>query len=305
MPAIEQEKFQSIGLDIEDSERITRPSLTYWQDAWRRLKMNKMAMASLYMLIVIIAMSIIGPHLRPYTFDEQDYSEVFSPPSASHWFGTDDLGRDLFVRVWMGARVSLRIGFFAALIDIIVGMIYGGISGYFGGRTDSVMMRIVDILYGIPYMIIVILLMIIMEPGELTLIIAMSITGWVGTARLVRGQVLQLRTQEFVLAAKTLGAKPWRIITKHMFPNILGLMIVQMTMDIPGAIFSEAFLSYIGLGIKLPNASWGSLASDGIRQVVERPWMLVFPAIMISLTMLSFNILGDGLRDALDPKLRS
>jgi oligopeptide transport system permease protein len=303
--AIELEKFKPVDMDIAHSEKILRPSMTYWQDAWRRLKSNKAAMFSLCVLAAMILMAIIGPHMLPYKFSDQDYAAVFSPPSSEHWFGTDDLGRDLFVRVWMGARVSLRIGFFAALIDIVVGMIYGGISGYFGGKVDNIMMRIVDILYAIPYMIIVILLMIVLEPGEFTLILAMSITGWVGTARLVRGQILQLKNQEFVLAAQALGASPWRIITKHLFPNILGVMIVQMTMDIPGAIFSEAFLSYIGLGIKLPNASWGSLASDGIRQVVERPWMLAFPAIMICLTMLSFNILGDGLRDALDPKLRS
>ncbi|AEE96715.1 binding-protein-dependent transport systems inner membrane component [Mahella australiensis 50-1 BON] len=303
--AIEPNLFERVGTDIERSQRIVRPSLTYWQDAWRRLKMNKMAMVSLVVLGVIVAMAVIGPHLRPFAFSDQDLYAVFSPPNAEHWFGTDSLGRDLFVRVWMGARVSLRIGIAAALLDILIGMLYGGISGYIGGQTDNIMMRIVDILYAIPYMIIVILLMIVMEPGELTLIIAMSITGWVGTARLVRGQVLQLKEQEFVLAARALGASPWRIIIHHMFPNILGIMIVQMTMDIPAAIFSEAFLSYIGLGIKLPNASWGSLASDGIRQVVSRPWLLIFPALFISLTMLAFNLLGDGLRDALDPKMRS
>lgn len=303
--AIERMQFEPIGTNIEQSQRIVRPSLTYWQDVWRRLKMNKVALTSLVILGTVIIMAIIGPYLRPYKFSDQDLFAVFSPPSTEHWFGTDNLGRDLFVRVWMGARVSLRIGVAAALLDIIIGMLYGGISGYIGGQTDNIMMRIVDILYAIPYMIIVILLMIVMEPGEVTLIIAMSITGWVGTARLVRGQILQLKEQEFVLAARALGAGTWRIIFRHMFPNILGVMIVQMTMDIPSAIFSEAFLSYIGLGIKLPNASWGSLASDGIRQVVSRPWLLIFPALLISITMLAFNLLGDGLRDAMDPKMRS
>jgi len=302
---IDPEMFEQVGTDIEQSQHIVRPSLTYWQDAWRRLKMNKVAIASIIVLGIIVIMAVIGPYLRPFSFSDQDLYAVFSPPNAQHWFGTDSLGRDLFVRVWMGARVSLRIGIAAALLDVIIGMIYGGLSGYIGGRIDNIMMRIVDILYAIPYMIIVILLMIVMEPGELTLIIAMSITGWVGAARLVRGQVLQLKEQEFVLAARVLGASPWRIITRHMFPNILSIMIVQMTMDIPAAIFSEAFLSYIGLGIKLPNASWGSLASDGIRQVTSRPWLLIFPALCISITMLAFNLLGDGLRDALDPKMRT
>lgn len=301
---IEQSKFEHIGYDLRSSERIVRPSVSFWQDAFRRLRQNKMATISLFVLGIIIIMAIIGPHLRPFTYDEQDYTAIFKPPNAVHWFGTDNLGRDLFVRSWMGARVSLRIGFIAAVLNMIVGVIYGGISGYFGGLTDEVMMRIVDVLYSIPTLIIVILLMIIMQPGEFTIILAMALTGWVDMARLVRGQVLQLKEQEYVLAARTLGAGPWRIITKHLIPNALGPIIVRLTLNIPSAIFTEAFLSYIGLGIRLPKASWGSLATDGTTYLQNAPWLLIFPAVLISLTMLTFNMLGDGIRDALDPRMR-
>ncbi|SHF54141.1 oligopeptide transport system permease protein [Caldanaerobius fijiensis DSM 17918] len=301
---IEQSKFEHIGYDLKSSERIVRPSVSFWQDAFRRLRQNKMATISLFILAIIIMMAIIGPYLRPFSYDEQDYTAIFQPPNAVHWFGTDNLGRDLFVRSWMGARVSLRIGFIAAVLNMIVGVIYGGISGYFGGLTDEIMMRIVDVLYSIPTLIIVILLMIIMQPGEFTIILAMALTGWVDMARLVRGQVLQLKEQEYVLAARTLGAGPWRIITKHLIPNALGPIIVRLTLNIPSAIFTEAFLSYIGLGIRLPKASWGSLATDGTTYLQNAPWLLIFPAVLISLTMLTFNILGDGIRDALDPRMR-
>ncbi|WP_026486619.1 ABC transporter permease [Caldanaerobius polysaccharolyticus] len=301
---LERSKFEPIGYDLKSSEKIVRPSVSFWKDAYRRLKQNKMAVISFYILLIIIIMAAIGPYLRPFTYDEQDYTAIFKPPNAVHWFGTDNLGRDLFVRSWLGARVSLRIGFIAAVLNMVVGVIYGGISGYFGGITDEIMMRIVDVLYSIPTLIIVILLMIIMQPGEFTIILAMALTGWVDMARLVRGQVLQLKEQEYVLAAKTLGAGPWRIITKHLIPNALGPIIVRLTLNIPSAIFTEAFLSYIGLGIRLPQASWGSLATDGTTYLQNAPWLLVFPAVLISLTMLAFNILGDGIRDALDPRMR-
>lgn len=304
MVEITKGKFERIGPNIEESQAIVRPSMTYWQDAWRRLKMNKVAMASLVFLILLGIMAIIGPYLLPYKYSDQNLMMTNKPPSLEHWFGTDYLGRDLFVRTWMGARISLTIGIAAALLDGIIGVIYGGISGYFGGQVDNVMMRIVDILYGIPYLILVILLMLVMGPGIVTIITAMVITGWVGMARLVRGQVLQLKEHEFVMAAKTLGASPGRIIMKHLIPNTLGPIIVSITFDVPAAIFTEAFLSYIGLGVQPPLASWGTLANDATNVLLMYPYQLFFPAFFISITMLSFNLLGDGLRDALDPRLR-
>jgi len=249
-------------------------------------------------------MAIFGPYMRPFDYAHQDLFNTNKPFSKVHWFGTDYLGRDLFVRVWMGARVSLFIGVTIAFLDAVIGVTYGGIAGYFGGQVDNIMMRIVDILYGIPYLILVILLMVVMGQGLWTIITAMVMTGWVGMARIVRGQVLQLKEQEFVLAAKTLGASPGRIILRHLIPNALGPIIVSMTFDVPNAIFSEAFLSYIGLGIRAPLASWGTLANDATQVLLMYPMQLFIPGFFISVTMLAFNMLGDGLRDALDPRLR-
>ncbi|MEG6566897.1 ABC transporter permease [Thermoanaerobacterium saccharolyticum] len=304
MVDISKDKFEIVGANASESQSIVRPSISYWQDAWRRLRKNKVAMASLVFLILLVIMSIIGPHLRPFDYAHQDLFNTNKPFSKVHWFGTDYLGRDLFVRVWMGARVSLFIGVVIALLDAIIGVTYGGIAGYFGGQVDNIMMRIVDILYGIPYLILVILLMVVMGQGLWTIITAMVMTGWVGMARIVRGQVLQLKEQEFVLAAKTLGASPGRIILRHLIPNALGPIIVSMTFDVPNAIFSEAFLSYIGLGIRAPLASWGTLANDATQVLLMYPMQLFIPGFFISITMLAFNMLGDGLRDALDPRLR-
>ncbi|KAA5808088.1 ABC transporter permease [Thermoanaerobacterium thermosaccharolyticum] len=304
MVDISKDKFEIIGANASESQSIVRPSISYWQDAWRRLKMNKVAMASLVFLILLVLMAIFGPYMRPFDYAHQDLFNTNKPFSKVHWFGTDYLGRDLFVRVWMGARVSLFIGVVIALLDTIIGVTYGGIAGYFGGQVDNIMMRIVDILYGIPYLILVILLMVVMGQGLWTIITAMVMTGWVGMARIVRGQVLQLKEQEFVLAAKTLGASPGRIILRHLIPNALGPIIVSMTFDVPNAIFSEAFLSYIGLGIRAPLASWGTLANDATQVLLMYPMQLFIPGFFISITMLAFNMLGDGLRDALDPRLR-
>ncbi|MBP2071140.1 MULTISPECIES: ABC transporter permease [Thermoanaerobacterium] len=304
MVDISKDKFEIIGANASESQSIVRPSISYWQDAWRRLKMNKVAMASLVFLIFLVLMAIFGPYMRPFDYAHQDLFNTNKPFSKVHWFGTDYLGRDLFVRVWMGARVSLFIGVTIAFLDAVIGVTYGGIAGYFGGQVDNIMMRIVDILYGIPYLILVILLMVVMGQGLWTIITAMVMTGWVGMARIVRGQVLQLKEQEFVLAAKTLGASPGRIILRHLIPNALGPIIVSMTFDVPNAIFSEAFLSYIGLGIRAPLASWGTLANDATQVLLMYPMQLFIPGFFISVTMLAFNMLGDGLRDALDPRLR-
>jgi dipeptide transport system permease protein len=282
-----------------------RPSLSYWQDAWLRLLKNKLAMMGFVFLALLITMAVIGPIISPHDVTKQTLSSQNLPPSSQHWFGTDDLGRDVFTRTWYGARISLFVGFMAALIDFVIGIIYGGIAGYKGGKTDNAMMRIVEILYGLPYLLVVILLMVVMGPGLSTIIVALTVTGWIGMARIVRGQVLQIKNYEFILASKTFGTKTARIIRKNLLPNTMGPIIVQMTLTVPSAIFAEAFLSFLGLGIQAPYASWGVMANDGLSTILSGYWWrLFFPALFISLTMFSFNVLGDGLQDALDPKLR-
>ncbi|GAA0748076.1 ABC transporter permease [Clostridium oceanicum] len=304
MTEISRSKFEMVGIDKSLNNEISRPNITYWKDAWRRLKGNKVAIVSLIVLLLIGLMTIIGPHLTSYKYWATDSSIVNMSPNSKHWFGTDTLGRDLFSRVWKGGRVSIIIGILGTFIEMTIGVIYGGISGYFGGKVDEVMMRIVEILLSVPYLIVVIIISLILGKGILSLVIAMTITGWCGMARIIRGQILKIREQEYVLAAKALGASPLRIIKKHLIPNTIGILIVNITLDIPSFIFAEAFLSYIGLGIQSPNTSWGSLASAAQPNLIFYPYQLFFPALFISLTMLAFNLLGDGLRDALDPKLR-
>ena len=301
---LNKEMFEIIGKDKASYDKIVRPSLTYWSDAWRRLKENKLAIISLIILIAVVAMAFIGPKLKPYEYDYQDYAVINKEPDAEHWFGTDELGRDIFVRCWEGAKVSLFVALVSTIINVTIGILYGGIAGYLGGRTDLIMMRFIEIIYSIPELLWVILLMVVLGQGLDTIIIAISITGWGGMARLVRGQVLQLKQMEFVLAAKTLGADTSRIITKHLIPNTMGPILINLNFQVPGAIFTEAMLSYIGLGIPEPLASWGTLAQRGTRMLLIHPYQLFFPALLISITMLAFNILGDGLRDSLDPKLR-
>lgn len=305
MENISSDKFEIIGIDKSAMELKGRPPVNYWQDAWRRYKENKIALVALFVLFVLILMMIIGPGLSGYAFEQMDALNKNKPPSVEHWFGTDELGRDIFARVWVAGRVSIIIGLFGAFISSFVGTIYGGISAYFGGKVDTIMMRIVEILMSIPYLIIVILIMVITDSKSLgTLIVALTITGWCNIARMVRGQILQLKSNEFVMAAESLGVSSFKIITRHLIPNTLGIIIVAITFDIPGYIFSEAFLSYIGLGIQPPNTSWGALASAAQQKFMFYPYQLFFPALLIALTMLSFTLIGDGLRDALDPKLR-
>ncbi len=316
MEKIDASRFQWVGESAQDREAISRPSLTFWQDAVRRLVHNKVAFVCLILILILTLMSIIAPMVSPFDYREQHYGHTNAPMGTvcddvncpgyghTHIFGTDILGRDLFTRVWMGGRVSLIIAVVSAIVDLIIGSIYGGISGYFGGTLDIIMMRFLEIINGIPYLIIVILLMMIMEPGMFTIIVAYSLVGWIPMARLVRGQVVALRQQEYIAAAEAMGAGAWRIIARHLLPNTLSVVIVRVTLAIPGAIFSEAYLSYLGLGIPLPMCSWGSLAQAGIENFRIYPYQLLVPAICISLTMLAFNMFGDGLRDAFDPKLR-
>nr|WP_321502742.1 ABC transporter permease [uncultured Dethiosulfovibrio sp.] len=305
MDNVTNDSFVIVGPEISEAERIARPKVSYLQDVWRRFKENKMALVALIILILLGFMVIFGPSISGYAFEEVDRTARNQFPSLKHWFGTDKLGRDMFARVCQGGRVSLIIGLAGAFISSVIGCLYGGISAYLGGKTDDIMMRIVEIIISVPYLIVVILLSVVLQSqGIFTLILAMTLTGWCSTARLVRGQVLQIKGQDYVLAAQALGVSPWRIITRHLIPNVLSVVLVSITFDIPGYIFSEAFLSYVGLGIQPPNTSWGALAAMAQTSFTFYPYQMFFPALMIALTMLSFTLLGDGLRDALDPRLR-
>jgi len=301
---LKQEQFKHIGINEERSQAILRPSMTYWQDAWRRFKKNPVALLSLAFIILLAIMAVFGPMMTPYDYFSNDLTNMDKSPDLVHWFGTDGLGRDMWERVWEGAKISLFIGIATAFINGIVGTLIGGTAGYFGGKLDMIVMRFVDILIALPFLIFVILIMLYLGSGLIPIIIALSITGWLGLARLVRGQVLALKEQEFVLAARTLGASSSRLILRHLIPNTLGVIIVSLTFAIPAAIFSEAFLSFIGLGIQAPQTSWGQLANLGIQAMRSYPYQLIIPSIFISITMLSLQLLGDGLRDALDPRLR-
>ncbi|WP_432666904.1 ABC transporter permease [Wukongibacter baidiensis] len=298
------DKFVMVGCEDLDSEKIDRPSITYWQDAWRRFKANKIAVSAALLLIIIALLTVFGPMISKYDFSQVNPTVKNSLPSVEHWFGTDKLGRDLFTRVCIGGRVSIIIGIICTLVIIVIGTIYGGISGYFGGYVDDIMMRIVEIIGSIPQLILIILISLILGRGMIPLIIAMTITAWGNTARMIRGQVLQLKEMEFVLAEQGLGASSWRIIIKHLIPNTLGLLIVRITFSVPWFIFNEAFLSYIGLGVQPPDTSWGALAAGAQQNMLFYPYQLFFPCLLISLTMLTFNLMGDGLNDALDPRLR-
>ncbi|MGL5380406.1 ABC transporter permease [Clostridium sp.] len=300
--------FTPLSEDEKKFEQVVRPSVGYWQDAWRRLKGNKVALVSLIVIILIIIASAIVPSISKFAFDATDLSKTNLKPNGMHWFGTDALGRDLFVRVMYGARYSLMIAFAATVINLFIGVIYGGIAGFAGGKIDNLMMRIVDVLYSIPTLIYVVLIMASFydptsgKSGIGTIILALSISYWVGMARIVRGDILQLKQQEFVLAARTLGASKIRILFKHLIPNCMGSILVTMTLLVPQAIFTEAFLSFIGLGINPPLASLGTLANDAMGAIYVHPYQLIFPAAVICLIILSFNLLGDGLTEALDPK---
>ncbi|AGK97926.1 ABC transporter permease [Clostridium pasteurianum] len=299
-----KDMFERIPNKEKAKNEVVRPSLTYWQDVWMRIKKNKLAMLGLIVVILVTLLAIFGPMFSKYDYHTQNFAIANQGPSAAHWFGTDKFGRDSFVRVLYGARISLTVGYVASILSIVIGVVYGGISGYFGGRVDNIMMRIVEAIYAIPITIYVILFMVVLGTGLKSIIIALAVAFWITMARIVRGQVMSLKQQEFVLAAKTLGASPFRILLKHLIPNCMGPIIVTLTLSVPDAIFQEAFLSFIGLGVPAPMASWGTLASDALEGYQLYPFQLFFPAMAICITMLAFNLLGDGLRDALDPKMR-
>ncbi|HJF84458.1 MAG TPA: ABC transporter permease [Megamonas hypermegale] len=295
--------FAPMEREIINVQKQTE-TLSYWQDAWLRLKKNKMATLGLAVIVVLILIAVFVPLFSSHSYDEQNLMMPNQSPSFEHWFGTDNLGRDIFIRVLYGARISLAIGIVASLLNFFIGVIYGGIAGFCGGKVDRVMMNIVDILYSVPTLLYVILLMVVLKPGLINIFIALGIGYWLQMARIVRGQILAMKQQEFILAARCIGASRMRILLRHLIPNAMGAIVVTMTLAIPDAIFTEAFLSFIGLGVSAPMASWGVLASEGVNNIRAYPFQLFFPAAAISITMLAFNFLGDGLRDVLDPKMR-
>ncbi len=273
-----------------------------WSDALQRLRKNKLAVASALFLILELVLFAITPWIAPYGFEVQDLSNTVAPPSAEHWFGTDNLGRDQFSRVLYGGRISMSVGLLASLVSVFVGVLYGAIAGFAGGKLDSLMMRAVDVLYALPFIFMVIILMVYFGRNIVLLFVALGLTQWLTMARIVRGQVMSLRHKEFVDAARTMGVSSATIVLRHLIPNSLGPVIVYLTLTIPSIILEEAFLSFLGLGVQAPMASWGTLIADGVAVMENAPWLLLFPAASLSITLFCLNFLGDGLRDALDPK---
>jgi oligopeptide transport system permease protein len=282
--------------DIAQSEQGT----SLWQDAWLRLRRNRLALFGLGVLSLFIIVAIITPWIAPFGYAQQNLELGASPPSAAHWLGTDVFGRDLLTQIMYGGRISLAVGFLATAVALLIGVTWGAFAGYTGGRVDAAMMRIVDILYALPFMIFIILLMVVFGRNMLLLFLAIGAVEWLTMARIMRSQVQSLRRQEFVEAAESLGLSSATIIRRHLIPNALGPIIVYTTLTIPSVMLLEAFLSFLGLGIQPPQTSWGLLISYGAESMEEYPWLLFFPGLALTLTLFSLNFLGDGLRDALD-----
>jgi oligopeptide transport system permease protein len=300
-----QDLFEPVKRSVQDAEELSGPPVGFWSDAWRRLKRNRIALVAGGIIFLVFILAVVGPWLTPYTPFAQVLERQYREPSLSgFWFGTDEFGRSMFDRVWVGTRVSLYIALLATALDIVFGMSYGAISAYYGGGVDNVMQRIIEVLVGIPNLVVIILMMLILEPGIIAITLALTITGWTSSARLIRGQVLGLKEQEFFLASQSLGAGTFRLIAKHLIPNVFYIVIITLMFTVPSAVFFEAFLSFIGLGIQPPNASLGALINDGADQMRYYPYLLIFPAIVLALITISFRLLGDGLRDALDPRMR-
>lgn len=328
--AISDDLFVPEPVDSSLQEQISGRMKSVWQDAWQRLLKNKGAVLSMIMIVLITFLALVGPQMSGRTYDEQNLLFTNLPPKVAglewlgldgrdnngvdqyekrgitenFWFGTDEFGRDLWTRVWKGTQISLLIASLAAILDLMIGVAYGGISAFYGGKLDNVMQRIIEVLVGIPNLIVIILFILILEPGIFSIVLAMIVTGWVSMARVVRGQILQIKAQEFVIASKALGASNSRLIVKHLLPNAIGPILVTIMFTIPSAIFFEAFLSFIGLGLQPPLASLGMLIQDGYVAMRYFSYKLVFPGIIISVLMISFNLLADGLRDALDPRMK-
>lgn len=274
-----------------------------WADAWRRLRRNRLALFGAIMLVVVLVFSVVGPWLVPYSYDEQDTALGASAPSAAHWFGTDPLGRDLLVRTMHGGRISLLVGICATAVSLLIGVLYGATAGFTGGRIDNTMMRVVDVLYALPFTIFVIILMVFFGRNFILLFVAIGAVEWLTMARIVRSQVMSLREKEFIEATRVMGLPRHRVLLRHLIPNALGPIIVYATLTVPQVMLIEAFLSFLGLGVQPPMSSWGILIDEGVKTMEEFPWLLLFPSIALSLTLFSLNFLGDGLRDALDPRV--
>ena len=290
---------ESAALPAVVAEPIEKGN-SLWHDAWLRLRKNKLAVFGMCALTIISILCVVGPWVSAYGYEQQDLSNTFSPPSAKHWLGTDQLGRDLLVRLLSGGRVSLGVGLAATFVALTIGVVYGAVAGFFGGKLDAFMMRTVDIMYSLPFPIFVILLMVFFGRNIVLLFVAIGAVEWLTMARIVRSQVMSIKKMEFIEAARSLGFGRRRIIFRHILPNILGPIIVYTTLTIPAVMLLEAFLSFLGLGVQPPMSSWGVLIKDGAEKMEEYPWLLEFPAAIFSLTLFSLNFLGDGLRDALD-----
>jgi oligopeptide transport system permease protein len=273
-----------------------------WSDGWVRLKKNKLAITSLFVLGFLCITAVLTPIIAPYGYEEQNLLLGAVPPSSDHWLGTDVFGRDMLTRIMYGSRISLAVGFIASGVALCIGVLWGSLAGYSGGRIDAFMMRVVDILYALPFMIFIILLMVIFGRNLLLLFLAIGAVEWLTMARIVRGQVLTIKQQDFIEAATSLGLSHWTIVRRHIIPNTLSPVIVYTTLTIPSVMLLEAFLSFLGLGIQPPQSSWGLLISYGVETMEEYPWLIFFPGLFLSITLFSLNFLGDGLRDALDPR---
>lgn len=284
------------------SSKPSEQRSSLWLDAWIKLRKNRMALFGFAVLLILCVVSLLTPWIAPYSYEEQDLMLGATPPSAAHWLGTDIFGRDMLTRIMYGGRVSLMVGFIATAVALVIGILWGSIAGFVGGRVDAVMMRIVDIMYALPFMIFIVLLMVAFGRNILLLFVAIGAVEWLTMARIVRSQVMALRKQEFVEAAYSMGLTRWAIIRRHIIPNTLGPVIVYTTLTIPSVMLLEAFLSFLGLGIQPPQSSWGLLINYGVETMEEYPWLLIFPGITLSLTLFALNFLGDGLRDALDPR---
>ena len=336
MPTITKDLFESASeSSMQDKEKISAPSLSFMADSWRRLKKNKVAMVSLIILIIISMSSLLAPVIAPHDPNAQTVQYANMPPKIPgidinglngtvkqngvvidkyeasnvpedvyYYLGTDSLGRDLLSRILYGTRVSLFIAFMAALFNLTLGVVYGLTSGWLGGKVDNIMQRILEILSGVPNLVVVILMLLVLKPGISSIIIALALTEWLSMARVVRAQTLKLKNQEYILAARTLGQSPMKIAVGHILPNLAGVIIIQVMFSIPSAIFFEAFLSFIGIGIPAPNASLGTLINDGYKTFRFLPHLMWYPAGIMSVIMICFNLLADGLRDAFDPKMR-
>ena len=293
--SIESAKTQNLIAEPSEGSSL-------WRDAWIRLRANRLASLSLFFLFLFQFFSLIGPEIISTSYEDQNLNNTFASPGSTHLFGTDNLGRDLFARVLHGGRISLAVGFLATAVSLIIGVTYGMISGYLGGKTDALMMRIVDILYSLPFTIFVILLMVLFGRNFVLLFIAIGAVEWLTMARITRGQTLSLKEAEFIEAARALGYSHSRILFRHILPNLIGPVIVYATLTVPAVMLLEAVLSFLGLGVQAPMSSWGSLIKEGSEKMDIAPWLILFPGLFFSLTLLALNFLGDGLRDALDPK---